>query len=488
MFLFYRNFFGMKRLFERPFFPGYFTHFDYVTPRYDLAGYLQGGPRYDPMKSIAEGLTRQPLEKSRNDFAGLIRRMEAAPQEEFNPLVDKDVNSVVPLMLAFGWFDPAGPEARWEDLPPSALFDGEGAAAMKSGWDEDMTDVYFVSGLRDVAYRVQPNDFQIFKAGRMLVGTAAHQGDHGNPVSCWGNVVVAGDRWTERWGQKHHARFDERKVMNRFAPETLGYALSDYRLSGFMHSSYNWFFSGGHGYGYYALTLHSHTRHPFMKDGQVLAYETWPSFDYVAGEAANAWPLEQVSEMGRQLVFIRPDVVVLYDRVKLGPKGGETAWIAAVAEKMTLGRDSFTVENDKARLLAEVLMPAQGTVDKLDLAGKYPVGGRNKYVKITPDSQGDMVEYLVVMQTGISQVEPLRPALDRNDKTTSVSFAYGEKKVAVAFNRSGEVGGRIAIKEGRNAFTHDFAERIDDSYHNWKGHRLYEKWTTDPAFRFVVKE
>ena len=46
----------------------------------------------------------------------------------------------------------------------------------------------------------------------------------------------------------------------------------------------------------------------------------------------------------------------------------------------------------------------------------------------------------------------------------------------------------VAIKDGRAALTHDFVEEIDDSYHNWKDHPLFQKWTTDPAFRFVVKD
>jgi hypothetical protein len=282
---------------------------------------------------------------------------------------------------------------------------------------------------------------------------------------------------------------DERRVINRFAPETLGYAMRDYRLSGFMPSNYNWFFSGGHGYGYYDISLHSHTRHPFMKDGQVLAYETWPQFDYVASDAANAWPLDQVSEMYRQLVFIRPDVVVIYDRVALGPKGGGTAWISAVAPTLNIEKNFFTVSNDKARLLAEVLMPQEGKVAPLNLSGKYPYPAAQKtFVQIVPANRTSLAEYLVLMQTGVADPTSLSPSLECNDRTAALNFAYGNKKISIQFNRVGDVGGKIAIQEGWRTLRHDFAGKIDDSYHNWKSYPLYKRWTTEPAFRFLVKD
>ncbi|MBM4048761.1 MAG: hypothetical protein FJ279_26965 [Planctomycetes bacterium] len=478
----------MERIFEKTFLQGYFTHFDFVMPRHDLSRHLGGGPRYTPMKQIGAALALHPLEKRLNRFNEVVKELTEAPQERCDELLDKEANFSVPLMLALGWLDLDAPEVGWDELPPSAFFDGEGAVTMKSGWDENLTDIYFVSGLRDVCYRVQPNHFQVFKAGRALLGTAALHGDHGNPVPYWGNTVVVGNDWPEWWGQMWHPRMDERKVVNRFAPETLGYAMRDYRFGGFMPNAYGGFFRGGHGYGYYDLTLHSHTRHPFLKDGEVLAYETWPQFDYVAADAANAWPLEQVSEMVRQLVFIRPDVIVLYDRVKLGPTPGDTAWIAALPAKLNVAANTFLVGNEQARLLAEVLMPENAKVSELKLGGKYPVPGRIAFVQISPEDRRNTVEYLVLMQTGLNQVSSLSPTLQTDAHAATVSFAYGGKKISVQFNRTGDVGGRITLGDGWRAFRHDFAATIDDTYRRWKGHPLYRRWTTEPRFRFLVKD
>ena len=63
---------------------------------------------------------------------------------------------------------------------------------MESGWDKNMTDIYFVSGIKDISYRAIPNHFQIFKAGEMIAGIA-RVGDHGCPVPQYGNSVRVGE-------------------------------------------------------------------------------------------------------------------------------------------------------------------------------------------------------------------------------------------------------------------------------------------------------
>lgn len=50
----------------------------------------------------------------------------------------------------------------------------------------------FVSGARDVAYRMQPNHLRIFKAGWVLLGTSVHFVDHGMLTPSWANAVVIG--------------------------------------------------------------------------------------------------------------------------------------------------------------------------------------------------------------------------------------------------------------------------------------------------------
>jgi hypothetical protein len=49
--------------------------------------------------------------------------------------------------------------------------------------------------------------------------------------------------------------------------------------------------------------------------GTMLAYETSPLFDYACGDATLSYSPKRVENFTRQLVFVRPDIVVVFDRV-----------------------------------------------------------------------------------------------------------------------------------------------------------------------------
>jgi hypothetical protein len=71
--------------------------------------------------------------------------------------------------------------------------------------------------------------------------------------------------------------------------------------------------------------------------GQFLAFETRPKFDYVAGDATRAYtypwsgigdnPSRRVEEMVRQLVFLKPDWVIIFDRVEATKAAFEKKWL-----------------------------------------------------------------------------------------------------------------------------------------------------------------
>jgi len=63
-----------------------------------------------------------------------------------------------------------------------------------------------------------------------------------------------------------------------------------------------------------------------FKEGQIVAYETSPLFDYAAGDATHSYPPTRVKAITRQFVYLRPDVFVVFDRVVAATEGLETIW------------------------------------------------------------------------------------------------------------------------------------------------------------------
>jgi hypothetical protein len=331
------------------------------------------------------------------------------------------------------------------------------------------------------------------QAGRLLLGTGALGADHGQPVPSWGNTVVVGDRWRQWWQTNagHPRGFRQNQVMRRHPPAKADYLSRDRRLIDYT--------SPASGKPYYGLGFHSHSRHPFIREGRIAAYETSPAFDYVAGDMTNAWRSQDVRSAYRQIVFVRPNVFVMYDRVRRGPEGGPVRWISATGPELSLGENGrFTIGNKDARLAGRFLMPRGVRVQQHDAWSDSGYSGfrwntRQRILEARPadaaDEGGGPVEFLTVMRTGTGEEPALLVTREIKDGAVKVRLTVGkdgeERTVSVAFDRSGSPAGRIRIEGGGQRIDRELAEEAEDTYDRWKEDPRWERWTSDPRFRFM---
>jgi len=343
---------------------------------------------------------------------------------------------------------------RWDELPLSRCFEAEGTVCLKSDWSLTMTDIYFVSGVRDVAYRTQPNHLQIFKAGRVLFGTPVHVVDHGTPTPSWANAVVIGEGLPREWAiAMGYGRMSERLIVNRFAPEVLGYAVRDFRLKGIEPESYRGWFAGGHaGPGTYDLTLHSHTRHPCLSQGAIIAFASQPDWNYAAGDATNVWRADEVREVYRQVVFVRPDLLIVFDRLQLR-QPRPTQWLASTAPDVHLNGNTFVVTNEEAFLWGIVLLPERAKV-QADGVQSLPGGRKQNRLRIVTDGLSLSVNYLVVLRTGVGMPAPLSVRLVREGEMVGAKVQLDGQTVTALFRTEGIVGGEVRLE--RNGQTQSF--------------------------------
>ncbi|HIE53033.1 MAG TPA: hypothetical protein EYP85_14880 [Armatimonadetes bacterium] len=527
-FLYLRNFLNEDKFHQRKFVYGFLTHTELVHPRRDTRGLLGPvGPLGEPLKWIASSLSRHPLENRIYNWDDLVRRLneeELTPAEVDQLLHFKEAAAptqpmafVVPIGLALGWYEPGRPKVDWEELPPTVLFDVEGDVIMRSDWGPDLTEVYFTCGARDHVYRHQPTHLRLAKAGEFLLGTASLWGDHGCATlaisrgNSWGNVVVVEPAepqplpqvgalprgWRARWRDNlWHPRGKEYCLFNRFSDATFRYIGRNRRLVGYAPAE------GGFGGG---LDLHGHTESFFVQEGEILAYETWPEFDYVAGDATNSWPVEEVSSLYRQVVFVKPEVVVVYDRVTLGPRGARAYWLAATGPTLSTEGNGFFVQSGSSLLHGRVLFPRKPVLQTYNPKESEKYKGlfdraalHQKVLEIHSPLSRREVEYLVVMNVGKEGTAPLAPRLIQQGDLVGVEFALpvqGEglrlrlrrkqQQVRLLFRRRGPVGGHILLTGGSRTIDHEFVQRIDDSYRHWSADPRFRKWTTEPRFRFL---
>jgi hypothetical protein len=224
-----------------------------------------------------------------------------------------------------------------------------------------------------------------------------------------------------------------------------------------------------------------------MDDGRITGYETWPEFDYVAGETTGAWPVDEIRSHQRQMVFVKPNVLVVYDRVKLGPNGHPSKWLAATGPDLAVKGNCFTVGNCEVKLAGQVLLPRDAKVEAVEPFNCYQ-WKKQQLLQISSPGEGSEAEYLVVMTTGGQILSAAQATATRRREAVDVALQVNGKSYTVSFNREGAVGGQIAFSRGGRVIQHALPCGIEDTYRNWSVDPRYRKWVTEPRFDFIVPE
>jgi hypothetical protein len=327
----------------------------------------------------------------------------------------------------------------------------------------------------------------VLKAGEPLLGTASLWGVHGCPSlqisrgNSWGNVVVIEPSdWQTRW--KHnwfHPRGEEQAIINRFSDATFRYLMRDQRLAGFIPAE------GGYGGG---LNFHGHTQTFLHREGNIVAFETHPAFDYVAGDATLSWQPELARLVLRQVVFVKPDLLIVYDRVRLGDKAQRAYWLATTGLELQTNGERFVVRSGNAFLNGFVAFPNSPKLVAVDpsQSQKYqPLFDKQalglKVLEIHSREEGrqvrdGLVEFLVVMKGGTEEL----PAMTVKPKVTAqkmgVTVMAKGQTVNVSFNRGDLCSGEIAVSNGKEVLRRQLREQVNDTYENWRTDPRYPRW------------
>ncbi len=407
--LLYRNVFGMGRLLERPYVSGWFRHYRGVMPTRDPEGFFahgameSGGPitglgsmDVKTMIDAVAMLAREPVEKGLRgwdawyDEAGAAGTKEARAEEMFA----EGIGAVLPMFLALGWYDREAPEAAMEDLPAAVHFEGEGEVVLRTGRDEHAAEVYFACGPRDVVTRHHAGHVQIVKGGRVLMGSpAARLGDHAQPVPSWANTVVVGEEWAQWWMRSvgHPRGCDQRLLLNRFAHDARVQEARARALMGGLPSPVATDQC-------YWLGFSEHTQNPYLREGEIVDFRTGPVIDSATGDMTNAWPAGAVVEALREVTFLKPDVVIIHDRITVGDDL-PTRWLAAMWREVEAEGQTFRVRNGNAWLAGRVVLPTDAALAVTSTRdyGNVPA---MPVLEVRAEQGKRYVEYLVAMRVG----------------------------------------------------------------------------------------
>jgi hypothetical protein len=226
------------------------------------------------------------------------------------------------------WYDPDLPPVLPDQLPPARLFPENGHAVMRSDWTPDATYALFRCGRYGEidGYWGRNNadnlHFIINKRGVLAADTGAVHSLNNAALGFAGSQVHSDSL-------PHITEYARQTIAHNSI--TVGAEPIDHR--GWQNAPLGVVRRGGQSpiqekawWKAWGLSPPTGDSRAF-KEGEIIAYETSPLFDYAAGDATHSYPPDRVKSITRQFVYLRPDTFVVFDRVVNAEEGLDTVWL-----------------------------------------------------------------------------------------------------------------------------------------------------------------
>ena len=190
-----------------------------------------------------------------------------------------------------------------------------------------------------------------------------------------------------------------------------------------------------------------------------LGFETNDKYTYCAAEAGRAYKPGKVPYFSRQLVFVYPNWVIVFDRVTAGDASFTKRFHLHAPEELEVKDREAVVTtrttNDTtipSRLFVKSLLPAGGTVEKFEGAAAYGPGAPREtgpdpyngqmycpsHLHITAPQEKDSL-FLTAMYACDATVEKAPEAAVTEDSPEKVTISLEGGKWKMWFAKTGEV-------------------------------------------------
>lgn len=491
-------------------------HWARLMPPYYIYHYLPGCSYTAHVGINCWGNNRYPAETGANNFVSLAQgywKDGVAWWWIQNRIIGRrhDYDIYGKLWGPLLWADATVPQVGPGSLPPTMLFFERGYLCMRSDWSESAVFAHFHCGRFESDWRnnADNNSFLIYRKGylacdtgtralnnpeqrdmsdgshheRYFVQTIAH-----NSITI-GTEDVAGDGWTAVCGGQ--VSRPKREWIDRWAER---------------------------GYG-----------EPW-RAGRILAYRTHPLFDYVAGDAARSYSPDLVRGFTRQLVYIRPGLFIVFDRVTAVRANDPKRWYLHTMEEPRLldGEEAADTSlhdhghylwrgttgraaHQGSALFWKTLLPRQATIRKIGGRGhQFEVDGENLdmydawYERLGPgffdriglglwrievEPRGQSKEDLflhVLWATDATAADMLPVELVEREGVAGARIQMGSGEVVVTFATRGPVRGRLGVETMDGRLDTELRPEVLDHYGEWHEDPRHARWMSDPYLKATL--
>jgi len=257
----------------------------------------------------------------------------------------------------FLWRDTTVVKGDLKSFKLSHYSPGPGYVYARSSWDEDATYFFFKCGDRFTAHQHLDNGHFLIAKYEELAGDGGHYENFGSihdvnyhlrtiahstilvmdPTETWpdirANTVTAND------GGQHHNWPHHNGAVEDAAAWQAGKNLYDI--------------------------------------ADMLAYDDQGSYLYVAGDCSRSYSSNKLDFFTRQIIFIRPNTFVIFDRVKARISTYQKTWVLQAMKAPTGTAPNLVIANGDGKLFLQILLPRMPWVKLFSGENLYTIGGRN---------------------------------------------------------------------------------------------------------------
>lgn len=343
----------------------------------------------------------------------------------------------------FLWRDTSIKTGNLKDFKLSHISIGPGYVYARSSWDDDATYFFFKCGDRFTAHQhLDVGHFLIYKYEE-LAGDGGHYDSFGS-----GHDV------------NYHLRTIAHSTILLYDPAEKWPGIRAGNVTGNDGGqAHNW----PHHNGAVTGPAEWHEGRELYDIADILAFEDRGTYLYVAGDCTRAYSSNKMDSFTRQIVYLRPDTFVIFDRVCSRDAGFKKTWLLQAMKVPAQMSKHLVITNGKGRLFVQTLMPANPQVRLVSGPELYSYGGHDYppgrdtgpapecRIEISPSEPSICDYFLHILTAAGSDVASVEEAaLIRRDRAQDITVSVGTATINFAVPG---VGGGIEQSGMQRQFT-----------------------------------
>ncbi len=197
----------------------------------------------------------------------------------------------------------------------------------------------------------------------------------------------------------------------------------------------------------------------------VVAFEVEDDWVHVACDLSPVYHPSKSEEVLRQFVFLRPNVLVIFDRVRSTDAAFPKTWLLHTALEPRIDGRRVLAEQDEGRLIATTLLPENPRIEPVGGPGReFWVVDRNVPFSDDPDDIADLMGrwrvevsppdaneqdfFLHVLEVGDRSMESTTDGrMQKDDDQVRVRLQVGDGEATIRFALEGEPKATVTFRE-----------------------------------------